>query len=175
MKEAAARDAAAANDRIGMRQQHQQEHHRHHPSHYDQVMDLDASIASMGVDSEQLGLLRALQDEEEMMDDEERQMSEQQQYMQQQKFQHEQQQQHQEIMEMLIQQNPNLLQEMSMMGIDPNDPESVQSLLQLLAQQEQENVRPEEHYLTIAQNGMILEATKTVTGFPPDALLMTSA
>lgn len=30
---------------------------------------------------------------------------------------------------------------------------SVQSLLQLLAQQEQENQRPDEHYLTIAQNG----------------------
>ena len=172
MKEAANRDAAAATNRMEMQQQQQQQQ----PSHYDQMMDLDASTSSMmGVsDSEQLGLLRALQDAEGM-GDEERQMSQQQQYMQQQKLQHEQQQQHQEILEVLIQQNPNLLQEMSMMGIDPNDPESVQSLLQLLAQQEQENARPEEHYLTIAQNGMILEATKTVTGFPPDALLMTSA
>mmetsp|Transcript_56774 Transcript_56774/g.138154 ORF Transcript_56774/g.138154 Transcript_56774/m.138154 type:complete len:1348 (-) Transcript_56774:93-4136(-) len=172
MKEAANRDAA---NRMEMQQQQQQQQQQQ-PSHYDQMMDLEASTSSMmGVsDSEQLGLLRALQDAEGM-GDEERQMSQQQQYMQQQKLQHEQQQQHQEILEVLIQQNPNLLQEMSMMGIDPNDPESVQSLLQLLAQQEQENARPEEHYLTIAKNGMILEATKTVTGFPPDALLMTSA
>lgn len=171
MKEAAARDAAAASSRIDMQQAvlSQQQ-----SSHYDQMMDLDASTSSFGVDSEQLGLLRALQ-VAEGMGDEERQMSEQQQYMQQQKLQHEQQQQHQEILEVLIQQNPNLLQEMSMMGIDPNDPESVQSLLHMLAQQDQENARPDEHYLTIAQNGMILEATKTVTGFPPDALLMTSA
>ncbi|GKZ00119.1 hypothetical protein MPSEU_000965300 [Mayamaea pseudoterrestris] len=34
---------------------------------------------------------------------------------------------------------------------------------------------PEGHYLTIAQNGTILEATRTVTGFPPEALLMTTA
>eukprot|EP00526_Cylindrotheca_closterium_P003653 CAMPEP_0113620866 /NCGR_PEP_ID=MMETSP0017_2-20120614/10643_1 /TAXON_ID=2856 /ORGANISM="Cylindrotheca closterium" /LENGTH=1261 /DNA_ID=CAMNT_0000530559 /DNA_START=208 /DNA_END=3993 /DNA_ORIENTATION=+ /assembly_acc=CAM_ASM_000147 len=65
-----------------------------------------------------------------------------------------------------------LLQRMIELGQD--DP-SVQALLQLLAQEERENARPEEHYLTIAQNGMILEATKTATGYPPDALLMTSA
>lgn len=91
-----------------------------------------------------------------------------------------------------------LLQRMIELGQD--DP-SVQALLQLLAQEERENTRPEEHYLTIAQNGrslcaielapktfpsfslvcsfcdtgMILEATKTATGYPPDALLMTSA
>eukprot|EP00980_Cylindrotheca_fusiformis_P008223 scaffold1736_cov127-Cylindrotheca_fusiformis.AAC.37 len=62
----------------------------------------------------------------------------------------------------------------NMMGLNQNDP-NVQSLLQILAKQQQEVSRPSEHYLTIAQNGMILEATKTVTGFPPDALLMTSA
>mmetsp|Transcript_46 Transcript_46/g.46 ORF Transcript_46/g.46 Transcript_46/m.46 type:complete len:1381 (-) Transcript_46:78-4220(-) len=33
---------------------------------------------------------------------------------------------------------------------------------------------PSKHYMTIAEDGTILEATKTVTGFPPDALLMTS-
>ncbi|KAG7357302.1 PAS/PAC sensor hybrid histidine kinase [Nitzschia inconspicua] len=70
---------------------------------------------------------------------------------------------------------PHVLQEMAMLGMDPNDAESMQALLHMMAQQEQENFRPEEHYLTMAQNGMILEATKTVTGFPPDALLMTSA
>jgi hypothetical protein len=44
-----------------------------------------------------------------------------------------------------------------MMGLDPNDGE-VQSLLQMLAQQEQlqESQRPDEHYLTIAQNGRFL-------------------
>jgi hypothetical protein len=53
-----------------------------------------------------------------------------------------------------------LLQEMSMMGVDPNDPDSVQMFLQLLQQREQQerqqagmNARPEEHYMTIAQNG----------------------
>lgn len=48
---------------------------------------------------------------------------------------------------------PHILQEMSMLGMDPNDPESMQALLQMMAQQEQESSRPEEHYLTIAQNG----------------------
>mmetsp|Transcript_13073 Transcript_13073/g.30806 ORF Transcript_13073/g.30806 Transcript_13073/m.30806 type:complete len:1373 (+) Transcript_13073:256-4374(+) len=75
--------------------------------------------------------------------------------------------------------NQMLLQEMQMMGIDPNDPEGVQFFLQLLQQREeqerQQADRPDEHYMTIAQNGMILEATKTITGFPPDSLLMTSA
>ena len=46
----------------------------------------------------------------------------------------------------------NILQDISMMGLNPND-QSVQSLLHMLAQQEQENARPDEHYLTIAQNG----------------------
>jgi len=69
----------------------------------------------------------------------------------------------------------SLLEKMSMMGIDHNDTESLRTLLHALIEQEQERMRPEEHYLTIAQNGIILEATKTVTGFPPDALLMTSA
>eukprot|EP00591_Stephanopyxis_turris_P004494 CAMPEP_0195523582 /NCGR_PEP_ID=MMETSP0794_2-20130614/22833_1 /TAXON_ID=515487 /ORGANISM="Stephanopyxis turris, Strain CCMP 815" /LENGTH=1434 /DNA_ID=CAMNT_0040653605 /DNA_START=89 /DNA_END=4393 /DNA_ORIENTATION=- len=35
--------------------------------------------------------------------------------------------------------------------------------------------RPEEHFLTLSKNGTILGATETVTGFPPSALLMTSA
>jgi hypothetical protein len=46
----------------------------------------------------------------------------------------------------------HLLQDINMMGLNPND-QSVQSLLRMLAQQEQENARPDEHYLTIAQNG----------------------
>ncbi|KAL3917672.1 MAG: hypothetical protein SGILL_004602 [Bacillariaceae sp.] len=49
---------------------------------------------------------------------------------------------------------PHVLQEMIQLGMDPNDPESIQAILQMMAQQEQENARPEEHYLTIAQNGM---------------------
>lgn len=69
----------------------------------------------------------------------------------------------------------SMLRDLGMLGIGNNANDSVQSLLQMLAQQDQELRRPEEHYLTIAQNGMILEATQTVTGFPPDALLMTSA
>ena len=53
--------------------------------------------------------------------------------------------------------NQMLLQEMQMMGIDPNDPEGVQFFLQLLHQREeqerQQADRPDEHYMTIAQNG----------------------
>jgi len=75
--------------------------------------------------------------------------------------------------------NQMLLQEMQMMGIDPSDPEGVQFFLQYLQQREeqerQQADRPDEHYMTIAQNGMILEATKTITGYSPDTLLMTSA
>mmetsp|Transcript_10897 Transcript_10897/g.31653 ORF Transcript_10897/g.31653 Transcript_10897/m.31653 type:complete len:1397 (+) Transcript_10897:356-4546(+) len=75
--------------------------------------------------------------------------------------------------------NQMIVREMQMMGIDPNDTESVQLFLQLVQEREeqirQQAERPEEHYMTIAQNGMILEATKTITGFPPDSLLMTSA
>jgi hypothetical protein len=44
----------------------------------------------------------------------------------------------------------NILQDM--MDLNQSD-SSMQSLLQILAQQEQENARPHEHYLTIAQNG----------------------
>ncbi len=46
------------------------------------------------------------------------------------------------------------MHELGMLGLGgaaAND--SVQSLLQMLRQQEQESHRPEEHYLTIAQNG----------------------
>lgn len=67
------------------------------------------------------------------------------------------------------------MHELELLGLRGSTNDSVQSLLQMLRQQEQESHRPDEHYLTIAQNGMILEATQTVTGFPPDALLMTSA
>ena len=51
----------------------------------------------------------------------------------------------------------HLMEDINMMGLDPNDGE-VQSLLQMLSQQqqEQENRRPDEHYLTIAQNGRFL-------------------
>lgn len=53
--------------------------------------------------------------------------------------------------------NQMLLQEMQMMGIDPNDPEGVQFFLQYLQQREeqerQQADRPDEHYMTIAQNG----------------------
>ena len=51
----------------------------------------------------------------------------------------------------------NLMEDINMMGLDPNDGE-VKSLLQMLSQQqqEQENRRPDEHYLTIAQNGRFL-------------------
>jgi hypothetical protein len=48
---------------------------------------------------------------------------------------------------------PHILHEMNMLGMDPNDAESMQALFQMMAQQEQENARPDEHYLTIAQNG----------------------
>lgn len=40
----------------------------------------------------------------------------------------------------------------NMLDMNQDDP-NVQSLLHILAQQEQENARPIEHYLTIAQNG----------------------
>jgi hypothetical protein len=46
-----------------------------------------------------------------------------------------------------------VVDEMHMMGLGNSNDESMQSLLQMLAQQEQENSRPDEHYLTIAQNG----------------------
>jgi hypothetical protein len=50
---------------------------------------------------------------------------------------------------------PHVVQEMNLLGIDINDAESVQALLQIMAQQEQESTRPKEHYLTIAQNGTL--------------------
>ena len=50
--------------------------------------------------------------------------------------------------------NAGVMEEMQMMGLAGNaSDENMQSLLQMLAQQEQENSRPDEHYLTIAQNG----------------------
>ena len=65
--------------------------------------DMDASSSSLGIDGEEMRLLRAMQ-------------------------------------------------EANMLGLNSND-QSMQALLQMLAQQEQENARPEEHHLTIAQNG----------------------
>ena len=47
----------------------------------------------------------------------------------------------------------SMLRDLGMLGIGNNANDSVQSLLQMLAQQDQELRRPEEHYLTIAQNG----------------------
>mmetsp|Transcript_14596 Transcript_14596/g.31751 ORF Transcript_14596/g.31751 Transcript_14596/m.31751 type:complete len:1240 (-) Transcript_14596:40-3759(-) len=60
------------------------------------------------------------------------------------------------------------------------DPEQQRQALEMLAQQQyeqqqMEEMRPEEHFLTIALNGTILGATEMVTGFPPSNLLMTSA
>ena len=44
--------------------------------------------------------------------------------------------------------------------------------LQLMTQPPQSVQRPREQFLTIANNGTILGATETVTGFLPDSLLM---
>ena len=53
--------------------------------------------------------------------------------------------------------NQMLLQEMQVMGIDPNDPEGVQFFLQYIQQREEQERQqaelPDEHYMTIAQNG----------------------
>lgn len=46
----------------------------------------------------------------------------------------------------------SMLHDLGMMGIGSAH-DSVKSLLKMLAQQDQEHRRPEEHYLTIAQNG----------------------
>lgn len=45
--------------------------------------------------------------------------------------------------------------------------------LQLVTQSITPVRRPTEQYLTVANNGTILGATETVTGFPPDSMLMT--
>lgn len=47
----------------------------------------------------------------------------------------------------------SMMHDLGMMGIGNSANDSMQSLLHMLAQQEQEMHRPEEHYLTIAQNG----------------------
>ena len=47
----------------------------------------------------------------------------------------------------------NMMNDIGMMGLAGGNEDNVQSLLHMLAQQEQENQRPDEHYLTIAQNG----------------------
>ena len=85
-------------------------------------MDLEASGSSMmGIDPEQIALLRAMQAAE--MGDQASFMSD-------------------------------------MMGLGTGHNESVQSLLEMLSQQEQENQRPHEHYLTIAQNGKVDDETQ---------------
>lgn len=167
----AAREARGGSGGGGRRSAERLQQHDHQHSRHSSTMDMDASDASLGMDPEQLAFLRAMQAAE--MGDQ-----------------------------------ASMMHDLGMMGIGNSANDSVQSLLQMLAQQEQENNRPEEHYLTIAQNGkgkmksprcfscligtsimtvvflilfqsilagMILEATQTVTGFPPDALLMTSA
>ena len=52
--------------------------------------------------------------------------------------------------------NADMMHDLGVMGFGNSPSESVQSLLHMLAQQEQESHRPEEHYLTIAQNGKSL-------------------
>jgi len=47
------------------------------------------------------------------------------------------------------------MHELELMGLRGSTNDSVQSLLQMLRQQEQESHRPDEHYLTIAQNGRL--------------------
>ena len=85
-----------------------------------------------------------------------RYQQEQQFYQDEQQFYHEQQQQQAQYGS-AEDYNQMLLQEMQIMGIDPNDPEGVQFFLQLLQQREeqerQQEDRPDEHYMTIAQNG----------------------
>lgn len=164
MEEAAARESGEA----GVQQYHEEDDEEE--EEYSEHIEHQSSHQQHDLDAEQLVFLQALQEAEEG-------------------------------------EQAELLQRMIELGQD--DP-SVQALLQLLAQEERENARPEEHYLTIAQNGknlfvydgqidfwsppmltitylfffllffllpagMILEATKTATGYPPDALLMTSA
>mmetsp|Transcript_24323 Transcript_24323/g.27223 ORF Transcript_24323/g.27223 Transcript_24323/m.27223 type:complete len:375 (+) Transcript_24323:356-1480(+) len=154
------------------------------------MMDMmnDSSSSFMTDSSEQMlgqmGLLRALESNTDF-DGDGGQHQYQQQQQQQQQYQQRQAQHHYGGLGGRDNNINMLSQEMSMMGVDPNDPDSVQMFLQILQQREQQeeherqqagmNARPNEHYMTIAQNGMILEATKTVTGFPPDSLLMTSA
>lgn len=137
MQEAAARDAAAAAAAAGshhsagyhhhqQRQQHpeslpehhqqyhlqhQHQHQLYHP-HMTMENGMDVPSASLPMDDEQMGLLRALQAADISIHD-----------------------------------------SINMMGLDPNDASSIQALLQVLAQREEEILRPGEHYLTIAQNG----------------------
>lgn len=54
----------------------------------------------------------------------------------------------------------NLLHDLGVMGIGNHSSDSVQSLLQMLAQHDNENRRPDEHYLTIAQNGKVFVPTE---------------
>ena len=105
MMQAAQLAAEAAMQEAAAREAHEQQ----------APMDMDSSSGSLGMDSEQLGFLQALQAAE-------------------------------------AGDQAHLLHDLNMMGMGANE-SSMQSLLQMLAQQEQENSRPDEHYLTIAQNG----------------------
>jgi CheY-like chemotaxis protein/Ran GTPase-activating protein (RanGAP) involved in mRNA processing and transport len=143
-----------------------------------EMMGYESSSSNMSDSSEMMGqmeYMQGLQHEEDYPGDS-RYQQEQQYYQDEQYYHEHEQQQHGGGGEDY---NQMLFREMQMMGIDPNDPEGVQFFLQLVHQREeqerQQADRPDEHYMTIAQNGMILEATKTITGFPPDSLLMTSA
>ena len=78
--------------------------------------DMDASSSSLGIDGEEMRLLRALHAAGVSWEE------------------------------------ANIHQNINMLGLNSND-QSMQALLQMLVQQEQENARPEEHHLTIAQNG----------------------
>lgn len=49
----------------------------------------------------------------------------------------------------------NMMSDLGVTGLGNSSNNSVQSLLKMLSQQEQDNHRPEEHYLTIAQNGKV--------------------
>ena len=95
---------------------------------------MDDSSASLGIDAEQLGFLRALQAAESG-------------------------------------DQAGMADEMHMMGLSGNaSDENMQSLLQMLAQQEQENSRPDEHYLTIAQNGEIQRPKDIYYDYEEDVL-----
>jgi len=49
----------------------------------------------------------------------------------------------------------SLLRDLGIMGLGNGANDNVHSLLQMMAQHDQETRRPEEHYLTIAQNGAL--------------------
>ena len=179
MLEATAREEAERNANRGRGEQEQQMPNL-------SMMDMMQESSSFMTDSSeqmmgQMGLMQALQtDVDGRYQQQEQQYQhqhQQEQYHQQQQQHHHYQQQHQHQRQAQAQaqyggggdNNQVLLQEMQMMGIDANDPESVQMFLQILQQRgEQErlqaeaNARPEEHYMTIAQNGRSFIVTKII-------------